>query len=77
MAIFEKSNPPASGPSVATDAAEQNVQIVQATHTDKDRVADTVEKDEEVNGESKDVQSAKEPTAGLGNYFVSAPKFEI
>ena len=74
MAMFGKSNPPAAGPSVATDAIEQNVQVVEATHTGKDRVAEAVENGEKLNSDSKDVKLVKEPTAGLGNYFVSVPK---
>ena len=66
MAIFKKSKPSPPSASVAADAIEQNVQVVEAATTEKDQVAESAGKKEE--NEVKDEK--KKPKASLGNYFV-------
>jgi hypothetical protein len=75
MAIFGKTKASPPSASVATDATEQNAQILENTTGEKNIVAESAQNDER-----KDVLDEKEkekPTASLGNYFVSLESLQI
>lgn len=70
MAIFkrDKALPPSA--TVASDAVEQNAQIVERATGDNDRVAESLQNDEKT--DVIDEKEKKKPTATIGNYFVSS-----
>jgi ATP-binding cassette subfamily B (MDR/TAP) protein 1 len=74
MAIFGK--PKASPPSasIATDAIEQNIQVLENATGEKDRVAESPQSEEKK--DDLDEKAKKKPTASLGNYFVRVTELQ-
>lgn len=77
MAMFGKNKVSPHSATVAADAVEQNIQVVENATAEKDRVAESAQDNKKNDVEDK--KEKKKPTASIGNYFVSvgARKFKM